>query len=80
MILEIDAQGWVLILTAAGGFVTILGTAIAGVLIALKTGQKVSATADKVDQAATRREEIATTVLNPSMAVQAAPPVSPPVP
>ena len=51
MILEIDAQGWVAIIGALGAFVTILGVAATGVIIAIRTGQK-------VDAAAQRREEI----------------------
>ena len=51
MILEIDAQGWVAIIGALGAFVTILGVAATGVIIAIRTGQK-------VDAAAARREEI----------------------
>lgn len=47
-----NAEGWVTIIVALGGFVTILGTAIVGVIIAWRTGQK-------IDQAAQRREEIA---------------------
>ncbi len=43
---------WVVFFAAAGGFVTVLGTAIVGVIVALRANQK-------MDAAAQRREEIA---------------------
>lgn len=57
MFLEIDAQGWVAIIVALGGFATILGAAIVGVIIAWKNGQK-------LDTAAARREDIKDEIKN----------------
>ncbi len=62
---------WPVFFLAAGGFVTVLGATLVSIIVALKANSK-------ADAAAVRREEIATTVLNPSTAVQSAPPVAPP--
>ena len=52
MMLEIDADGWVQIIGALGVFVTVAGTALVGVIMAFRANQK-------LDAAAQRREEIA---------------------
>lgn len=49
--LEIDAQGWVLIIGAIGTCATVVAAAAVTVIVALKTNQK-------LDTAAARREEI----------------------
>lgn len=61
-----DAQSWVIVLGALGLFIPIFSAAVVSIIIAVKTGQKVDATAVKVDQAATRREEIANTIIEPT--------------
>ncbi len=53
MILEIEAEGWVLIIGAIGSMATVVGAALVGVIMALKS------TNAKLDEAAVRREEIA---------------------
>ena len=70
--LEITAEGWVAIIGAIGILATTVAGAAVMVIVALGQLNK------KVDAAAQRREEIATTVLNPSTAVVSAPPVAPP--
>jgi hypothetical protein len=51
MILEIDAAGWVQIIGAIAAAATVISAAIVGVIMAWKANQK-------LDAAATRREEI----------------------
>ena len=51
MILEIDAQGWVLIIGAVASAATVIGAAVVGVIIAWQNGKK-------LDVAAERREAI----------------------
>ncbi len=68
-VLETD---WTIFFLAAGGFVTTVGTAAVGIIVAIGSVNK------KMDAAAERREQIAGAVLNPETAVQTAPPVSPP--
>lgn len=51
MILEIDAQGWVLIIGAIATAATTICAAVVGVIIAWGNSKK-------LDQAAQRREEI----------------------
>ena len=53
MILEIDAQGWVLIIGAVASAATVIGAAVVGVIMALNQLNR------KIDEAAERREEIA---------------------
>ncbi len=52
MILSIDANGWVTIIVALGGFATIMGGVIVSIIVAMKANRK-------IDHAERRREEIA---------------------
>ena len=72
MILEITAEGWVIIIGSIAAAATTIGAAVVGVIMALAQLNR------KVGAAAERREQIAGAVLNPETTVNAAPPVSPP--
>lgn len=67
-----SVQDYLLILGGVGTLVTIIGGQIILIIQAIKANQK-------IDAAAQRREEIASTVLDPSTAIQTAPPAPPKV-
>lgn len=83
MILEIDSAGWVAIIGAIATASTVIAGAAVLVIVALgnlnrKVDSNASSTNQKLDTAATRREEISAAVLNPDTATLTAPPAQTP--